>query len=178
MKKETTEMDPAEKESLDALKSLLIQPETDRLAVLENRLDDPMTRANEISRSLPEAVSLSVMEGDRLTRVIQPVIDDSLKESVRKNPKALADAIFPALGPGIRKAITATIMGMIQSLNQVLNHSFSIQGLKWRFEAFRTGRQFAEVVMLNTLVYQVEQIFLVHSDTGIVLEHVVAEGAM
>ncbi|HCY84153.1 MAG TPA: hypothetical protein DHV36_03355, partial [Desulfobacteraceae bacterium] len=76
------------------------------------------------------------------------------------------------------KAITATIMGMIQSLNQVLNHSFSIQGIKWRLEALRTGRQFAEVVMLNTLVYQVEQIFLVHGDTGIVLEHVVAEGAM
>ncbi|HCY84625.1 MAG TPA: flagellar motor protein MotB, partial [Desulfobacteraceae bacterium] len=108
---ESKKKESTEEASIDALKHLLFQPESDRLAMLENRLDDPMTRANEISRSLPEAVSLSVMEGDRLTRVIQPVIDDSLKESVRKNPKALADAIFPALGPGIRKAITATIMG-------------------------------------------------------------------
>ncbi|MCG8634898.1 MAG: OmpA family protein [Desulfobacterales bacterium] len=167
-----------EKESLDALKTLLLQPENHRLKILEDRLDDPMKRADEISRALPEAVSLSVMSGNRLARVIQPVIDDSLKESVRKNPKGLADAIFPALGPGIRKAISSTLMGMIQSLNQVLNHSFSIQGLKWRFEAFKTGRQFAEVVMLHTLIFQVEQIFLVHSDTGIVLEHVVAEGAI
>ncbi len=167
-----------EKESFDALKDLLLKPENERLSELETRLDDPMKRANEISRALPEAVSLSVMEGNRLSRVIQPVIDDSLKESVRKNPKALADAIFPALGPGIRKAISSTLMGMIQSLNQVLNHSFSIQGLKWRFEAFKTGRQFAEVVMLHTLIFKVEQIFLVHSDTGIVLEHVVAEGAI
>jgi OOP family OmpA-OmpF porin len=167
-----------EKETLDALKNLLLKPESDRLGELERRLDDPMKRADEISRALPEAVSLSVMSGNRLARVIQPVIDDSLKESVRKNPKGLADAIFPALGPGIRKAITSTLMGMIQSLNQVLNHSFSIQGLKWRFEAFKTGRQFAEVVMLHTLIFKVEQIFLVHSDTGIVLEHVMAEGAI
>lgn len=170
-------MDPEKSKpsSLDSLKELLLQPEKTRLRQVENRLDDPMTRAREISHSLPEAISLSVMKGNKLSRVLQPVIDDSLKESVRKNPKAIADAIYPALGPGIRKAISSTLMGMIQSLNQVLNHSFSIQGLKWRMEAFRSGKQFAEVVMLHTLLFQVEQIFLIHSDSGIVLEHVVAK---
>lgn len=163
---------------LHDLKDLLLEPERQRIAALEKRLDDPMTRAGEISRSLPDAIALSVMQDSRLSRVMQPVIDDSLKVSVRKKPKVMADAIFPALGPGIRKAISAAIMGMIQSLNQVLNHSVSVQGLKWRFEALRTGRPFAEVVLLHTLVYQVEQIFLIHSDTGIVLAHVTAEGMM
>jgi len=161
--------------SLDALKTLLLAPEEKRLSQVESRLNDPMTRAKEISRSLPDAISLSITTGDNLSRVIQPVIDDSLKESVRKNPKAIADAIYPALGPGIRKAISSTLMGMIQSMNQVLNHSLSIQGLKWRFEAVRTGKPFAEVVMLHTLLFQVEQMFLIHSDSGLVLQHVVAK---
>lgn len=167
-----------EKKAFDELKALLLQSENHRLNTLENRLDNPMTRAKEISRSLPDAISMSVMAGSQLPRVIQPVIDDSLKESVRKDPQALADAIFPALGPGIRKAISSTLMGMIQSLNQMLNHSFSIQGLKWRFEAFKTGRPFAEVVMLHTLVFRVEQIFLVHDRTGILLDHVMADGVV
>ena len=124
--------------SLDALKGLLISPEKKQIQRIENRLDDPMIRAKEISQSLPEAISLSVLRSNEMSNVIKPVIDKSIKASVRDNPKALADAIFPALGPGIRKAISSTIMGMIQSLNQVLNHSFSIQGLKWRFEAFKT----------------------------------------
>ncbi len=167
-----------EEKSLEAFKKLLLQPEKDRIRQIENRLNDPMVRARETGMLLPEAISFSVLNGNRLSRVIQPVMDASLKESVRNNPKSIADAIFPALGPGIRKAISSTVMGMVQSLNQLLNHSFSLQGMKWRFEAFRTGRQFAEIVLLHTLVYKVEQIFLIHNESGIVLEHVTAKDVM
>ncbi|MCP3874484.1 MAG: OmpA family protein [Desulfobacteraceae bacterium] len=163
---------------LENLKDLLLKTEQNQIQSIEKRLDDPMVRAIEISDALPDAISLSIRQGDKLPRVIQPVIDDSIKVSVQNNPKAIADAIFPALGPAIRKAITSTIMGMIQSLNQVLNHSFSFNGLKWRFEALKTGKSFAEVVLLNTLVFQVEQIVLIHKKTGLVLEHVVTKDAI
>jgi len=168
----------AEGKTLNRLKALLLTPEKEQIRALENRLDDPMVRAKEISRFLPEAVSLSVLENDHLSRVLQPVIDASLKASVKKDPRTVADAISPALGPGIRKSISSTLTGMIQSLNQMLNHSFSIQGMKWRFEAFRTRKQFAEIVLLHTLVFQVEQIFLIHKESGIVLDHVVAKGVL
>jgi outer membrane protein OmpA-like peptidoglycan-associated protein len=164
-----------ESKALDTLRQLLLNPEKEQIHKIENRLDDPMVRAKELSQSLPDAISLSVLEGNKLSRVLQTVIDASLKVSVQNNPRAFADAISPALGPGIRKAISSTIMGMVQSLNQMLNHSVSIQGLKWRFEAFRTRKQFAEIVLLHTLVYQVEQIFLIHGESGIVLDHVVAK---
>ncbi len=164
--------------TLARLKDLLIRPEKEQIRRIEHRLDNPMIRAEEISRSLPEAVSLSLLNGSRISRALQPAIDDSIKISVKKDPKSIADALAPALGPGIRKAVISTIMGMLQSLNQVLNHSFSIQGFKWRIEALRTRKQFAEVVMLHTLIFQVEQIFLIHRHTGIVLEHVVADGVL
>jgi OOP family OmpA-OmpF porin len=99
-------------------------------------------------------------------------MDSALKTSVRKNPKALVDAIYPILGPGIRKAVSSILMGMIQSLNRVLDSAFSLRGIKWRLEAIRTRRPFAEIVLLHTLVYQVEQIFLIHRKTGLVLQHV------
>ena len=41
--------------------------------------------------------------------------------------------------------------------------------------AWRTGKSFAEVVLLNTLVYRVEQVFLIHAQTGLLLQHVVAD---
>ena len=53
-----------------------------------------------------------------------------------------------------------------ESLNQTLEHTFSWRGLKWRFEALRTGKSFAEVVMLRSLVYRVEQLFLIHRKTN------------
>ncbi|MCP4298121.1 MAG: OmpA family protein, partial [Proteobacteria bacterium] len=88
-------------QTLNNLKDLLLKPEQNQIQRIEKRLDDPMVRANEISDALPDAVSLSIMHSDKLPRVFQPVIDDSIKVSVQNNPKAIADAIFPALGPGI-----------------------------------------------------------------------------
>ncbi|MDY6951603.1 MAG: OmpA family protein [Thermodesulfobacteriota bacterium] len=165
-------------EPLHELRSLLLGPEQEKLERLQQRLDDASRRAEEIGRILPTAISLREARDNSIARALAPTIDESIRASVKKNPKVLAEAIFPALGPGIRKAITSTIMGMIQSLNQLLNHSVSVRGLKWRWEALRTRKPFAEVVLLHTLVFQVEQIFLIHRATGIVLQHVEAKEAM
>jgi hypothetical protein len=56
---------------------------------------------------------------------------------------------------------------MMQSFNQTIDHSLSFKGLAWRIEAWRTGRPFAEVVLLHTLRFRVEQLFLIHRDTGL-----------
>ena len=52
-----------------------------------------------------------------------------------------------------------------------MKHLFSLQGVKWRLEALTTGRSFAEVVMYHTLLYRVEQVFLIHKKTGLLLAH-------
>ena len=174
----STESKNQPEEPLNELRDLLLGPEQQMLERLRQRLDDADLRAEEISQVLPAAISLREARDNKISRALAPTVDETIKASVKKNPKVLADAIFPALGPGIRKAIASTIMGMIQSLNQVLNHSFSVRGLKWRWEALKTRKPFAEVVLLHTLVFQVEQIFLIHRQTGIVLEHVESKEVM
>jgi OOP family OmpA-OmpF porin len=66
---------------------------------------------------------------------------------------------------------------MVRSLNQTLEYSVSLKGLKWRLEALRTGKTFAEVVLARTLLYRVEQVFLIHKETGLLLQHVEAGSA-
>src|SRR5262249_19796625 len=72
--------------------------------------------------------------------------------------------------------VNEALAAMLQRLNEVLERSLSVQSLRWRIEARRTKRPFAEVVLLRTLVYRVEQVFLIHPGTGLVLQHVVADG--
>lgn len=157
------------------LRNLLLRPEQRQLAKITERLDDPARRAEELSQALPDALMVGAARDDRIARALQPSVDAALKVSVHKNPKALADAIFPALGPAIRKAISTTLMAMVQSLNLILNQSFSWRGLKWRLESLRSHRPFAEVVLLHTLVYRVEQVYLIHRNSGLVIQHVAAD---
>jgi OOP family OmpA-OmpF porin len=157
------------------LRSLIVGPEQRQLRALQRRLDDPAAHAREVSRVLPAAVELSTHD-PHLRRALAPTVEEAISASVRRNPRPLADALFPIIGPAIRKAIAATLSGMLESLNTTLEHSLSWRSIRWRLDARRTGRSFAEVVLLNTLVYRVEQVFLIHRPSGLLLQHVTAPG--
>jgi outer membrane protein OmpA-like peptidoglycan-associated protein len=171
--------DPASsKDELSQVRNLLLGFEQAQLARLQQRLDDPERRATELSEVLPEAIMLRSSRDDKLTTAIMPDIEKALDVSVKRNSRVLVDTLFPLIGPVIRKSIGETIREMILSFNQGLEHTFSFRGLKWRLEAMRTGKAFGEVVFLHTLVYRVEQVFLIHKETGLVLQHVVRPGVI
>jgi OOP family OmpA-OmpF porin len=165
---------PSIPDGLDELRDLLVDPERRAIADLRARLDDPVLRGRDLANGLPEA--LAHCSGDRrLTEALMPPVEAVITSSVRRNPRPLADALFPVIGPAIRKAIAHALSGMLDSLNRTLEQSVSVQALRWRVTAWRTGKSFAEVVLLNTLVYRVEQVFLIHAHTGLLLQHVVAD---
>lgn len=164
----------ADDASMAELRSLLLGPAEAQIAETHARLTDPQRQLKEVSRVLPAAIALRTRQDQELGEALAPTVAAAINHTVRRNPQPLVDAIFPVIGPAIRRAIAAALSGMTQSLNQTLTHSISAQGLKWRVEAWRTGKSFGEVVLLHTLLYRVEQVFLIHRETGLLLQHVVA----
>ena len=162
--------------SMAELRTLLLGPAEKQIAEVHERLTDPRRQLKEVSHVLPAAIRSR--KDDELTDALAPSVAAALQQSARKNPKPLADAIFPIIGPAIRKSIAAALRGMVQSLNQSLTYSLSVKGLKWRLEALRTGKSFAEVVLLKTLRYRVEQVFLIHKETGLLLHQASAPGTL
>ncbi|HEY1581972.1 MAG TPA: OmpA family protein [Chthoniobacterales bacterium] len=157
------------RDDLAELRRLLVRPEQEELRELRERLDDREQRAHEVAAILPEAVTLTGARNEELTRALRPTVEQSVRESVAKQPQFFIDALHPIIGSVVRRSIAESMRNLLQSLNQSLEQSFSWQGLKWRIEALRTGRSFAEVVMLRSLVYRVEQIFLIHRETSLSL---------
>ncbi len=165
-----------DEETMAELRTLLLGPAEAQIAEVHARLTDPRRQLEEVSHVLPAAIAVRSRRDDELIDALAPTVSAALQQSVRKDPKPLADAIFPVIGPAIRKAIAAALSGMVQSFNQSMSYSLSIKGLKWRLEALRTGKSFAEVVLLKTLRYRVEQVFLIHRKTGLLLQQASAPG--
>jgi outer membrane protein OmpA-like peptidoglycan-associated protein len=163
----------------EELRHLIVAPEQEGIASIQDRLDNLEKRTEDVSVVVAEAIQMRRAKGDdfALAAALAPTIQETLRESVRRDPHVLADALFPVMGPAIRKSIAETLRGMLESFNEALEHSLSWRGLKWRIEAFRTGKPFAEIVMMHSLLYRVEQVFLIHRETGLVLNHVVAPSA-
>ena len=158
---------------------LIVAPEQEGIATIQERLDNLEKRTADVSVVVAEAIQMRREKGDdlALAAALAPTIQETLRESVRRDPHVLADALFPVMGPAIRKSIAETLRGMLESFNEALEHSLSWRGIKWRIEGFRTGKPFAEIVLMHSLLYRVEQVFLIHRETGLVLNHVVAPSA-
>ncbi|RUT09117.1 hypothetical protein DSM106972_011700 [Dulcicalothrix desertica PCC 7102] len=163
-----------ELEELEELRSLLLGIETSKLNHIYERIDEIEVKAENISQILPQAIILRTMQDKQLSEAFVPTIEQAIESSIRKDFNILSNTIFPIIAPATRRAISSALSEMIQSLNQTLEHSLSPQSFKWRLEAKQTGKSFAEIVLLRTLIYRVEQVFLIHKETGLLLQHIVA----
>ncbi|MEL7143924.1 MAG: hypothetical protein AAFS04_05850 [Cyanobacteria bacterium J06631_9] len=162
---------PSSNEELRNLRRLILGGDLDE--VFKTSID-----TDELSELLPLALEKSQKNKEALARALLPTVEAAIQTSIRQDNRILSDAFFPIIGPATRKSIAAAIGNLVQSLNQTLEHSLSPQSFKWRLEARRTGKSFAEVVLVRTLIYQVEQVFFIHRESGLVMQHLVSETAI
>lgn len=158
---------------LEALRSVILAEDRAAIAKLRQKFDDPKQFAKVVSAVLADAFALAESNGE-LAKALAPTLEQATQASIRKNPGTMAGILYPLVWPAIRKAVVEFLDGMLQRLNQAFKHSFSWQGLKWRWEAFRSGSSFADVVLKHTVEFRVEHVFLIHRNTGLLIEHVAA----
>ncbi len=162
-------------EALDELRRLLLGREQSKIEHIEQDLHTIQeNHLRTVSEVLPEAVVRRSKQDRQLTEALQPTVEQALKQSVQRNPQTLVDALFPVIGPAIRKSIREALASMLQTINQTLEHSLSPRSIGWRIEAWRTGQPFAQIVLSRTLLYRIEQIFLIDPRTGLLLAHVLS----
>lgn len=127
-----------------------------------------------VASVLPEAVSLATSHRERdLSVSLEPTVTQAVANVTRRQPELYGEILAPTIGTAVRKAVSDAFSATLKRFDAALEQSFSVEGLRWRIEAARTGRPFAEIVLLRTLEYRVEQVFLIHTRTSLVLEHVV-----
>jgi OOP family OmpA-OmpF porin len=164
-------------QDMQSLRQLLLGADYDELLRLKAQLQDPAQYSESLAEVVSEAIAIRVQQDDSVSDVLGPTIEGALGHSISKNPKALADVLYPVMGPAIRKSIRETMSHMFEGFNRALEQSLSPKALGWRFDAWRTGTQYSEVVLLNTMLFQVEQVFLIHRETGLLLHHITSPTA-
>ena len=160
---------------LAELRTILMGREQALLARLARRLDDPEQFAAAVGQILPSAILQAAARDERFAQVLAPTVERATEASIRRDPRALVNILSPVMAPAIRRSIGDAIESMLQKLNEAQKASFSWRGLRWRLEAWRTGTPFATVVLQHTLVYRVEHAFLIHKESGLLIEHVAAD---
>ncbi|RWM23873.1 MAG: OmpA family protein [Mesorhizobium sp.] len=157
------------------LRQLLVGREISELSRVTHLLDEPEQLASAVGGVLPSAAARAPHA--QLGEALAPAVERAVQRSIQKSPRTLTDILYPVFLPAIRKSIGEKIDQTFQSLNETLRHIFTWHGLKWRFEAWRTGASFSEVVLKHSLVYRVEHVFLINRNSGLLIAHVTADNA-
>lgn len=104
--------------------------------------------------------------------VVRPVVERAILLSGQHDRNVLGSALTSVVGTAFRRSITGVFKRAILRLNRTLVLLFSIDGIRWRFEALQTGKPFKQVVNEHSLTCPVTQVFLIHRRTGLLIGQV------
>ncbi|MER9407297.1 OmpA family protein [Mesorhizobium caraganae] len=166
---------PSADPRMETLRQLLVGREISELSRVTQLLGEPEQLAAAVGDVLPNAAARA--SHAQLGEALAPAVERAVQRSIQRSPRTLTDILYPVFLPAIRKSIGEKIDQTFQSLNETLRHIFTWHGLKWRFEAWRTGASFSQVVLKHSLVYRIEHAFLIHRNSGLLIAHVTADNA-
>jgi OOP family OmpA-OmpF porin len=159
-------------DELEQLKQLLFENELQSVEELRKHLLDPQQRIADTAEILVESIKMTAANRETdLVAALNDPVDQCIRSIVEHKPQQFADSLFPVMGPAIRKSISETLKSFVQSTNQMIEQSMSLKSLRWRWEAWRSGVPFSEIVLKHSLLYRVEEVFLIQQGSGLLIEH-------
>lgn len=121
---------------------------------------------------ISEAMHDRQKQDGSVNQVLIPLVEKSVEKSVSQHSEKMVGYLYPLVGRLVRKSVTAFVNEFLEKTNELIENSLTIKGMKWRFRAWRAGVSFSQYVASQTFMYRVEQVMLIHRETGILLKNV------
>ena len=155
----------------EKLKTLLFKDELADLSAFRQLLNDDDALAEKLSQVLDQASDLALKNNPKFQKKFTSNQPEPYLKALKRDPKGLVALLTPIISPIIRSAVIQTMRNFISEINSTLEQGFSLKYLKWRWRARRTGIPLSEIVFEHTIQYQVQQLFLIDRETGLLVEY-------
>lgn len=192
----SSERDPAEssapiplshdEETLEALREILLghyrqrmvdlQAELDELqkvvAALDLQIHDKSALIDTITPIIADSLRTSIHEarGD-MVDALHPIIAETIRTNVSESREQMIEALYPITGELVQRSVTEAMREFARRIDQQMRTTFSVQSMIQRVQAQMQGVSEAELAMRRSLPFQVERLFFVHRESGILLHH-------
>ncbi len=159
-------------DALDKLKSILLNAEKERLSQLETEVHDLYSQLADKERLLEtldpiiaDLLYKKIMESrDVMAEALAPVMGGALRAQIAEAKDDIADALYPVIGSAVRKSVSEAMKNLLQAINERIDNIVN--------KSFRLGKKIDSATLLReSIPFQLEQVFLIHRETGILLAH-------
>jgi len=148
--------------------------ETDSLAELRDILlrEDNEYLIETIKSAITPALARKIDDAqDEVSETLAPVIGPSIRRQIRDSQDDIIAALYPIIGKTIRKAVAESMRDLARRVDQNLGSTFGIQRLTRPIRERLQGVPVADLALRESFPFRVEEVFLIHRESGILLSH-------
>lgn len=121
---------------------------------------------------LDDALGRKIEESaDEMAAILAPVMGRAISRQVQDSQDEIVDALYPVIGRMIQRSVTEAMRALAQRVDEGLRSTFSMKRLAHRVQGRMRGLSDSEIMMREALPFQVQQVFLIHRESGLLLEH-------
>jgi len=128
-----------------------------------------------VSNVVSEALLERESKDGSVNKVLVPLVEKSLNRSIEANSEKIVGTLYPLVGALVRKAVSAFLVEFVERTNALIENSFSPKSISWRFKAWQSGIKYSEYVAAQIYQYQVQQLLVIHRETGTLLHSISAD---
>lgn len=166
--------------SIDALRQILLHDDLTRLKKLESdilHLKDQIADKESLIASLDPVIAdllerKIAVSRDEMAQALAPIMGEAIRRQVAEAKEDVIDALYPVIGKVIRKSVAEAMKKFIESVNQKIDQTLRSRLFKKRVQSKLTGVSEAELILKDALPFKIEEIFLIHKDSGVLIAHV------
>lgn len=158
---------------LTALKDLLFDEENRKYHELNSKLKEVNERIDQAlqARDLPDAEVNEII--DKMMEVMPeklgPTITATLKVQIKESKDDVVQALFPIIGQMIKKYVAQEMAVLTEGIDRQLEQALSLDGIKLRLKALFTGVKYSELMLQKASEPQIQQIFIIEENSGILM---------
>ena len=141
-------------------------------SVKERRSDEPESVLDPAPESQGESTGPHLTkEVEQLRLAMGPIMQLSLEAALKKGNESLVESMYPLIGRVVRRSVRESLAALAQSVDTTMRDALTLKQLRWRLEARRRGVPLSQLVLEKSLLFRVEEVFLIHQETGLLIGH-------
>ncbi|MCP4140635.1 MAG: SH3 domain-containing protein [Chloroflexi bacterium] len=184
------EIEASDKESKDRIDNILDELNTLDKNSRENRfksrantsqIESLLRKSEETKEGLIERIApvmadlvkRSVQDSPHeMGKILGPAIGSALRQQIRTEKDDLVDALYPVIGETITKSIIEALSEFTKNIDRRLRKRKPQEIITARLQGVSPG----ELFFRDNLPYQIQRVFLIHRNSGLLLTQVSASG--
>ncbi|PKG50101.1 cell envelope biogenesis protein OmpA [Olleya sp. 1-3] len=160
-------------DKLKILKDILLQDEHEYASGLEEKikaLEDLITEHNNLSKHIDPILEQKLKQFVKeMPSTLGPTITEALKEEIKNSQDAVVEALYPIMGKMIKKYVQKEIQILSENINKSLSSTFSFKGFMRKFRSKKSGVSEGDLLIQDQFKSKIEQIMVIESGSGLIV---------